>query len=275
MIRVFCLLIGLVLAAPVYSQDLLSDPEAEERFRSQTKQINQFFRRFNGEEDVEGNRYYEGNKDYRDHKLRQQYISILFDESNGGISSDLKKDFIKSVTDKKEPSLLDFHKKEWFAEVNTTFRYKGKQESITLYMIIQPQRKGYEWVISDVLYKRFSDKFEKDTTDSKGFLHPMSHELDFMNLRKALNRENNPEAYTPEQYEPDFLTLFIYEMKLGNLSFETVTNVKFHFFQIDGWYFELSNFNRPGYNTGWLISNLVSVKGDQKDMLKNYIYGKR
>ena len=46
-----------------------------------------------------------------------------------------------------------------------------------------------------------------------------------------------------------------------------------HFFQVAGWYFELSQFNRSGYNTGWLISNLVKVKNEsEKNLLRKYVY---
>ncbi len=70
------------------------------------------------------------------------------------------------------------------------------------------------------------------------------------------------------------LTLFIYELKKGLFKFQTVADVKFHFFQIPGWYFELSEFNRSGFNRGWLISNLLKASDEQKDILRNYLYGK-
>ena len=102
----------------------------------------------------------------------------------------------------------------------------------------------------------------------------MSHELDFMTLRKALQDNDTPENYTRHSFEPDYVTLLLYELKNKNLVFETVQQVKFHFFQIDGWYFEIANFNRSGYNTGWLISNLVKLKPGEADALKSYLYGK-
>jgi len=52
--------------------------------------------------------------------------------------------------------------------------------------------------------------------------------------------------------------------------------VKFHFFQLNGWYFELADYNRAGYNTGWLISNIVKIKSDEdKNALKKYLYESR
>jgi hypothetical protein len=56
------------------------------------------------------------------------------------------------------------------------------------------------------------------------------------------------------------------------MKFETIENVSFHFFQLNDWYFQLKEFNRPGYNTGWLISNLSKIPEDQKGMLLKYIY---
>lgn len=257
------------------SQGRLTDEMkiTEERLIASTKQINQFFRRFNGEEDEGGSRYNRADNGYRDSGLRKKYLPGLFDSETGYVSESLAKEFIKNVTDKKNPSYLDFHSGDWFAEVNTTFTYKGKAQSVLLYLRIQPQGKGYEWVITDVAFEPFQQMFNKDTTDSKKFIHPMSHELDFMNLRKAFQNAN-PESYTPTDFSPDYLTLFLYEMKKGNLKFQTVKNVKFHFFGIDGWYFELANFNRPGYNTGWLISNLVKADSNEKELLKAYIYDK-
>ena len=100
----------------------------------------------------------------------------------------------------------------------------------------------------------------------------MSHEIDFMNLVRTFEDKTSLEQYLAWKYEPDYLTLFIYEFKKGNLKFNTITKVKFHFFQVDGWYFELSDFNRKGYNTGWLISSLAKVSKEQKDVMIKYIY---
>src|SRR5690606_32533228 len=115
--------------------------------------------------------------------------------------------------------------------------------------------------------------FSRDTTKVGRFLHPLSHELDFMNLRKAFLNPDSVSQFASKKFEPDHLTVFLYEIKKGNLRFKTIREVKFHFFQIDGWYFELSQFNRPGYNTGWLISNLVRVNNEnEKSLLKRFLY---
>lgn len=243
------------------------------RFAASTKQVNQFFRRFNAEESVDGTvRLYPGDPDYHNVQLRQGFIQILFDNQTSSISKEVKDDFIKTVLSPVYPQYINFHQEGWIAEVEAVFTFKGKRESTTLILKLQPERMGYEWVIDEVIFPPFKNLFNKPVGEEKDFLHPLSHELDFMNLRKAFQDSNLPEAFTETSFKPDYLTLFLYEMKQNNIRFETVKDVKFHFFQIDGWYFEVNQFNRPGFNTGWLISNLVKLNIGDKETILKYIY---
>ncbi|AMQ57509.1 hypothetical protein [Algoriphagus sanaruensis] len=243
------------------------------RFAASTKQLNQFFRRFNGEESVDGNtRFYPGDSLYRNLNLRKGFLQILFDNQTSSISPEFKNQFIQAVLSDTYPRYLIFAREGWLAEVDTEFFFKGKREKVTFIMKIQPQLLGYEWVIDQVIFDPFKNLFNKPVGDKKEFLHPLSHELGFMNLRRAFQDSNLPESFTSSSYKPDYLSVFLYEMKQNNLRFETVTGVKFHFFQIGGWYFEVNNFNRPGFNTGWLISNLVRLGPGDKETILKYIY---
>lgn len=253
---------------------IVSDMEEDEsKFYAQSKQVNQFFRRFNGEEDEKGNRYYAKDKLYRSERLRKKYLGTLFDESNTGISNQLKTEFARYVLDNPKSSILNFHGGNWFSEVNATFAQNGKEQTVTLFMLIEKAQLGSKWVIEKVHADMFVPYFARDTSKVGRFLHPLSHELDFMNLRKALSISDSVSQFTVKKFVPDHLSLFLYELKKGNLKFKSVNQVKFHFFQIDGWYFELSLFNRPGYNTGWLISNLVKLNNDpEKQLLRKHLY---
>lgn len=245
----------------------------ESKLYAQSKQVNQFFRRFNGEEDEKGNRYYEGDKHYRSVKLRKKYLSILFDEENKSLTHAIKKEFTEGVFDKPNESILDFHGGNWFAEVQTVFQSNGKDQPLTLYMVLEKNHLGYKWVIRQVHAEVLDPVFARDTTKIGRFLHPMSHELDFMNLRKAFANSDSLSQFTAKNFKPDHLSVLLYEVKKGNLKFKSVENVKFHFFQISGWYFEVADFNRPGYNTGWLISNLVKLKNEsERNLLQRYLY---
>ncbi|MEM9675341.1 MAG: hypothetical protein AAF992_22305 [Bacteroidota bacterium] len=257
----------------LYAQGIGEYLGGEDVLYAETKQVNQFFRRFNGEEDVEGKRYYAGDKGYRHPKLRQNYLENLFDNQNRDISPALKKEFISTVNNQSAPVYLDFHGGQWFAEVKARFNYKGKREEATLFLRLQEEKVGSKWILTKAYFEPFAALFASDTTGGMPFLHPMSHELDFMNLRKVFqDNKEKVDQFTARGYQPDYLSILLYEIKNSNLRFETVTNVKFHFFQVDGWYFQLAKFNRPGYNRGWLVSDLSKATPQEKELLTKYIF---
>lgn len=236
-----------------------------------TKQVNQFFRRFNGEESTKGNRYYEGDKDYRSPALRGKYLNVLFDNSNTLITAG-KNEFIKKVNSQNDPQFLDFHGDGWFAEVTTKFLYQGADVYIKLFMNLEKENEGYKWVMSNVYFPHFKNLFSNHKDDTPRFLHPMSHEIDFMNLIRVFKDKDYVDKYVKKDFEPDYLSLFLYELKKGNLKYQSVTDLKFHFFQVEGWYFEVSNFNRPGANSGWLISNLMKIeKAEDIETINKFI----
>ncbi len=239
---------------------------------AETKQVNQFFRRFNNEEDKSGVRYGVKDKRYRELEERKKYIRILFDEENTGMKEETKAKFIADVCKKGSPQFLDFHKGNWFAEVKASFLRNGVEKEVTLFLRLEKAGLGHKWVLSNVYFEPYYKLFLSDTTQGKKFLHPLSHELDFMNLIKAFENVEKVQEYASDQYEPDYLTILLYEIKMGVMKFETVSETKFHFFQIENWYFELSEFNRASYNNGWLISSMVQVNETDKEILKKYIY---
>jgi len=263
----FLLLAGLPVVAQINSY--LGDESA---LYAETKQVNQFFRRFNNEEDGKGVKYQKTDSRYRSAEGREKYLRILFDEQNHSITADMKQQFIKDVARPGNPQFLNFHGEGWFAEVTARFTWQGKDENAILYLKLEQENLGYKWVLTNVYFEPFARMFSLDTGYSEHFLHPMSHELDFMNLTRIFQQKDKLEEYTLKAYSPDYLTLFFYEAKKNNLTFKSVIDLKFHFFQIDNWYFEISEFNRSGRNRGWLISGLTRAPEDRKDMLRRYIF---
>src|SRR6478735_5917024 len=104
----YLLTLLILLSAPLRAQ-LVGAMEDESKLYAESKQVNQFFKRFNGEEDEKGNRYYPRDKQYRSTKLRIKYLGVLFDDSNTGITSSEKTEFAKYVISKGESAILDFH----------------------------------------------------------------------------------------------------------------------------------------------------------------------
>jgi len=274
--RLLFFIVSILILLPKIDAQVLENYLGDEStLYAKTKQVNQFFHRFNGEESFQGERYYPEDKEYRDPKLRRTYLENLFNKENPYITPDLQDEFIKQIVDDKKPVYLDFHGGDWFAEVTTKFLFHGFENYLTLFLKLEEDTIGSKWVITNVYFEPFSRIFaDQDSLRTAGqkFLHPMSHEVDFMNLYRAFQDKQSLENYIAWKYRPDYLTLFIYEFKLGNLQFQTITEVKFHFFQLSGWYFELSEYNRKGYNTGWLISTLMKLSDTDKDILMKFIY---
>jgi len=164
---------------------------------------------------------------------------------------------------------MEFLGGDWYSEISAKFKWKGQMVDISMIMALEKDGLGSKWVITNVFFSEFQKYFPQGelTEREKHFLHPMSHELDFMNIYKVFKNPQTVEYYASTDYHPDYLTLFFYEIKQGNLKFDHVESVKFHVFQIKNWYFEVSWFNRSGYNSGWLISNLIYLKENEKEAL--------
>ena len=247
----------------------LGDVQVDEReFYTMTKQMGQFIHRFNYEEDQYGNRLYPGDKDYRNAAKRKDAIALLFDLENPRTSGTLRNYFIEDLT-KNNNQFMEFLGGDWYSEISAKFKWKGQMVDISMIMALEKDGLGSKWVITNVFFSEFQKYFPQGelAEREKHFLHPMSHELDFMNIYKIFNNPQTVEYYASTDYHPDYLTLFFYEIKQGNLKFDHVESVKFHVFQIKNWYFEVSWFNRSGYNSGWLISNLIYLKENEKEAL--------
>ncbi len=253
---------------------LLGDQEGnyqdeEKVFYAETKQVNQFLRRFNAEENMRGVKLSPRDPDYHSPELRRQYINMLFDQESN-IPQMLKNAFVNDVTQNEK--FLDFHGGDWFGEAEVQFERGSTPVMVTLYMKLVDENLGSKWVISDVFYGPYADLYERDDKSSSRFLHPLSHELDFMNLDKVFSSGIHTGDYFNQDFQVDRLSIFLYELRSHQLRFKYVAGLKFHFFQLDGWYVEITEFNRPGMNRGWLISNLIKLEDGQAQQLKDFIY---
>jgi hypothetical protein len=273
-LKIFILSIFVIIIQNGYSQygslgGATTGGEDEKILYMMNKQVNQFTKRFNLEEDQYGKPLSKNSKYYHNQKIRKELLEQMFDIYNPRTSSSLKRFFIEDVTNSKKPIYLHFLDNNWFAEVSIIFTKNGEDQYIILYLTLEEAGLGSKWVISNVYYNYTSNFFPAPDTNiaKQYFLHPQSHELDFMNLNKVLNNPSHIQYYASSNFKPDYLTLFFYLMKTGQLKFKEIVNVKFHFFQIPNWYFELSYYNRNEINSGWLISNLKYIKEDKKKEL--------
>lgn len=270
--NIFILALTFAFVWPVAGQTIGDFKMDETELYAMTKQMGQFMRRFNYEEDQFGERLNPKDPRYRSNEMRRQSLPILFDQEKYGTQTDLQKYFIEDVT-KGDSTYMTFFGGRWYSEVSATFKYKGKDVNIMLFLAVEKEGLGSKWVLTNVYFSEFNKLFPTGeiAEKEKYFLHPMSHELDFMNIYKAFQNSDVIEYYASKEYQPDYLTLFFYEIKQGNLVFKHVDSVKFHVLQIKDWYFEVSWFNRSGLNSGWLMSNVIYMPEKEKyNLIKFY-----
>ena len=257
---------------PVVGQTIGDFKMDETELYAMTKQMGQFMRRFNYEEDQYGEKLNPKDPKYRNNEMRRKSLRILFDQQKYGKQTDLQRYFIEDVT-KDDSTYMTFLGGRWYSEVSCTFRYNGKPVNISLILAIEKEGLGSKWVLTNVYFSDFNKLFPNGeiAEREKHFLHPMSHELDFMNIYKAFQNPEVIEYYASKEFQPDYLTLFFYEIKQGRLVFQHVDSVKFHVFQIKDWYFEVSWFDRSGLNSGWLMSNVIYMPEKEKtNLIKFY-----
>ena len=242
----------------------------ESLFYSEVKQVNQFFRRFNNEENAMGVRYADNTPEFRNNEMRKPFLVSLFDRQGFSIPAEVRDAFVKEVTDDGAPLYLDFYGEEWYAELTTTFLWNGEQRTILLYLKLEPEYLGYKWVISNVEVAEYNNLYRKVNQEERIgiFLHPMSHEIDFMNINNAFQDVDKIGCYIGKNFKPNHLSLFIDAMRKQHISFVSVNHVKFHFLQFDGWWFEINYLNRSDVNSGWLITNLLKINNDDYISLK-------
>lgn len=239
---------------------------------AEVKQMNQFFRRFNNEEDARGVKYATESPYYQNNEIRIQYFNSLFDKYSLLLNPSINKEFSDFVLNKKKPFYLDFYKTHWFAEVSAKVLWNNTDiKDVIYYLKIEADRLGHKWVISNIYFAPFDNAFPTlpDSIKDQHFLHPKSHEIDFINMPKEFRNIEFLSAYFQKDFSPDMLTLFLYESNKGNIRFLNVNTVKFHFVLDEAWYFEVSYLNRNETNCGWLITNLLKIETEATKELLN------
>ena len=270
--NIFILALTIAIVWPAAGQTIGDFKMDETELYAMTKQMGQFMRRFNYEEDQFGEKLNPKDPKYRSNEMRRKSLPILFDQQKYGTQTDLQRYFIEDVT-KDDSTYMTFLGGRWYSEVSTTFRYNGKLVNISLILAVEKEGLGSKWVLTNVYFSEFNKLFPNGemAEREKYFLHPMSHELDFMNIYKAFQHPEVIEYYAANTFRPDYLTLFFYEIKKGKMVFQHVDSVKFHVFQIKDWYFEVPWFNRSGMNSGWLMSNVIYMPEKEKtNLIKFY-----
>jgi hypothetical protein len=256
-------------SAPSFAQNY--EKEFETIFAWEVKQIDEFIERFNNKDKTLIRNYAQKTNNPAKDFSRERMLKSLFDAQKKTWNFDDINAFIKDARD--ENVRLSFYDQNWYAKVNCSVNWNGSPQkaSLILKLVVMPDSAS-KWVISGV-----TAPFLKSTTlrnlsipeprDKQSSLNPVSHATDFMNIgRVTENIVNIQNYFSPFELQNEETKIFMQECIAKRLVINGVSNISYHFLQVNNWIFELNQFNRQTNNSGWLISKLVRASKEDKDL---------
>lgn len=240
-----------------------------ENYAYKIKQIDEFIERFNNSDKSLLRKYQIANNQNLDGKRIDVYRQ-LFNKSQTWKVEDIR-DFYRLINNKFQPVYISFYDKDWYAEVTCDFLYQSKKQTVTLKLkVLRTGENSSRWTIFDVS-EGFLSKYPNDSfpslsanADVRKSLSPASHGTNFLKLEKALSDKENMRVFFDESFFIQHHAPFMRELMNGNLIFQQVNQVKYHFLQVKDWVFVVEKFNRQSNNSGWLISKLLKVSEEEK-----------
>lgn len=235
-------------------------------FALNVSQIDEFIKRFNGNM---GPAMKKASNSFVKPLSRQDLILSLFDRSAKIDTQELNK-FLKEVNIKEEGQFISFYDDNWYARLECKVKYMGKPEKLVLTLKVESDEDfSSRWVIRGIDAEFLTLNI---TEDEKLFLHPASEGTNFMNIRELFSADKRKiKGFLYQNFHEGKLALFLNELMEGNIEYEYVDRITYHFLQLDNWAFMVHSVNRPEPNSGWLISDIIRLTTDQKDIYKKSI----
>jgi hypothetical protein len=246
----------------------------DDQFNRKIKIIDEFIDRFNGK-DSSLFKLVPKNNQYLYSRGRQ--LVSLFDLENTTFTdkNSALKTFFDQVLDKAHPVYLSFNDTNWYAEARAIFILNGKLVEIPL--ILNVKSHGDEWskwmiagvgdaVISNEPMPSVSDKMKGSPVQ---YISSSAYAMNFVELHNVFTTRMQPENFfDPATWNTNKVRLFVSYIKNGQLKFQYVKKISFHFYQVNGWILKVEQFNRKSINSGWLISAAQKVTIAEKEAAK-------
>ncbi|MDE7456856.1 MAG: hypothetical protein K2M96_09165 [Prevotella sp.] len=259
--RICLILLSILLAGHVPAQQL--DTSWQHEFTEHVKSIDEFMKRFNGEEVYPGLEKTDGNF------LKLNLFSLLDHQMN----KDAKQNAIPFVSAIINNGVkLNYSDSLWYAEAKCNITYKGKPKTITLFLC--PERikdNKFRWAFcgADGINGNLID------TEHKSAISPVEHEIHFMELQSIFkNDRQHIFGYRQNDYKIDQLSVFLTLVYAGQINFISVSELKFHFFNVPDYRFIVEEIGRRGSNAGWLITSFDKLPQTDKNKYINNLIKK-
>jgi hypothetical protein len=239
--------------------DLGLDSARHVEYLRSIKQFSEFVDRFNQD-------FYEVPDMDPDRSLvldRKQSIILLFNRNDPRFnlySPQFSSEYIEMVLHFSEDIVeqqeyLSKHSDRIKAFATVRVVNKGKPDSVRIMLVQEVKDTNLvKWVISGV-EADFLHIPERDTTQVR-FLSPVSHELGFMDLKKAFNEPGQVVNYTQKNFTYDPLSVFLKGISEREIVFDQITKVEYEIVFESGYRITLAEVQSNEKLPGWCILNV-------------------
>lgn len=261
MIRYLLFILLILLSSNMSAQQL--ELSWQHEFTEHVKSIDEFMKRFNGEEAYPG--LDKSDENFRklnmfsllDHQMKQEQKQKALGFVDDILSSDIKLSYADTL---------------WYAEARCDISYKGKAKNVTLFLRTERIKNNqFRWVFcgADGINGNLID------VDSKSAISPVEHEIHFMELQSIFkNDKQHVFGYRQHGYKIDQLSVLLALIHAGQISFTSVSEMKFHFFNVPNYHFVVEEVGRRGSNAGWLITTFDDLPQTNKNAYINKLTNK-
>jgi hypothetical protein len=261
------------------AQELLNDAgEREKHFIYEVKQVDEFFERFNDDNNSFVRKVY-AKYHIRYNLNRAKLIKSLFNYETKTWNAEEIDRFVIAATNPQHPAKLEFAGTNWYAEAKSKFRQNDTEIDVTIILRINTDSmKRSKWMIAGMksnALKQNTDRMNiAPPADYRKFINPASHANNFIELDKAFEDKENLEDYFDSSFFKRPTAIGFYNAILNNrIKFLYVKDIKYHFLQMDRWLFTVEYFPRQALNSGWLINKMQNVTAIEKENYRKNLIG--
>lgn len=267
MVRILLLIFMVGVSLPTRSQ-ILQDVTLAHDFNARVKSINEFIRRFNGEE---------RHPDLTADTTRTRGILTLFDyQMEHAGMSDLQfrrylQDFVDHV--ERQQVTIGLADRGMYAEIIAAMTVCDRPVSLTL--IMQNQSfSDHETRWAFVGIKGLKAAGIIDTTLCAG-VSPVEHELHFMTLNDVFEHDNNSWAMCNRGRDTviDELSVLLTLAMADKVRIVQIEGLSLHCTDVPGYVFTIKEHGRKGTNSGWLITKLIKTSNNEKSNYLKNLFG--
>lgn len=233
-------------------------------YEAKVKLVDEFFDRFNGKEITP---YIDKSKsDFMKQNLLSLFNIGMFKSKKDSLylEADSLIDYILA-----DSIRINYNDSLWFAKAKCYTTVRGEKTELIVWLNVEKRAEDMsKWVIARVEGEKLMMKPPKTKHD--WMLLPNDHETNFISLhRMTKDTPKQSLRFVRKDFSIDETSIFFALVNIGQLKIEYVTDLQFVFFQIPGYKFSISYFERDKQNCGWLISSFDKItENAKKDFIK-------